>query len=77
IYQTFLTRAGETTERQQLNSTNIRVISSAIPPLRRSWPPRTALLAAGGTFAGLGLGACLAIATGLLGVMRAERKAKN
>ncbi|MBA8900233.1 MULTISPECIES: GumC family protein [unclassified Phyllobacterium] len=77
IYQTFLTRAGETTERQQLNSTNIRVISSAVPPMRRSWPPRTALLAAGGTFAGLGIGAFLAIGVGLLGAMRNDRKTQK
>ncbi|QND50828.1 GumC family protein [Phyllobacterium sp. 628] len=74
IYQTFLTRAGETTERQQLNSTNIRVISTAVPPMSRSWPPRTALLAAGGGFAGAGFGALLAIAMGLLGAVRNERK---
>jgi succinoglycan biosynthesis transport protein ExoP len=76
IYQTFLTRAGETTERQQLNSTNIRVISTAVPPLRRSWPPRTTVLAGGGAFAGLGLGVMLAVGMGLLGAMRDDRKTK-
>lgn len=74
IYQTFLTRAGETAERQLLNSTNIRVISTAIPPVSRSWPPRTVLLAVGGLAAGLGLGAALAACFGLLAALRRARK---
>jgi uncharacterized protein involved in exopolysaccharide biosynthesis len=35
IYNTFLTRSTETHQRQQLDATNIRVISTAIPPIRR------------------------------------------
>lgn len=74
IYQTFLTRAGETAERQLLNSTNIRVISAAIPPASRSWPPRTVLLAAGGLAAGFGFGAALAAGFGLLATLRRVRR---
>lgn len=73
IYQTFLTRSAETTQRQQLDTTNIRVISTAIPPLRRSWPPRTMLLAAGGAFGGCVLGIGLAFMAGYLGEWRRNR----
>ncbi len=75
IYNTFLTRSSETSQRQRLDATNIRVISTAIPPLGRSWPPRTALLAAAGCIAGLCLGLCLALTTGYLGAWRRNRAA--
>ncbi|PRD44306.1 lipopolysaccharide biosynthesis protein [Phyllobacterium phragmitis] len=74
IYQTFLTRAGETAERQQLDTTNIRVISTAVPPLSKSWPPRTILLIAGGAFVGLAIGICLVLAIGLLGAFREDQR---
>ncbi|KXF79575.1 lipopolysaccharide biosynthesis protein [Paramesorhizobium deserti] len=74
IYQTFLTRAGETAERQQLDTTNIRVISTAVPPLSRSWPPRTMLLAVGGAIVGSAIGICLVLALGLFGAIREEQR---
>ena len=70
IYNTFLTRSSETNQRQQLDATNIRVISTAIPPLSRSWPPRTMLLAVAGGIGGFGLGMALALALGYLGAWR-------
>ncbi|WP_293800300.1 GumC family protein [uncultured Bosea sp.] len=71
LYQTFLTRAGETAQRQQIDATDVRVITPATAPLRPSWPPRP-IVAAG---AGLVLG--LLIATGALtglGYLRAVRR---
>ncbi|MCT7376263.1 GumC family protein [Chelativorans sp. EGI FJ00035] len=67
LYETFLSRSQEITERQQINTSNIRVISHAAPPKSRSWPPRTIIILAAGVFIGLllGLGAAL-----LLGLFR-------
>lgn len=70
IYQAFLTRAGEATQREQVDATSVRVISAPVPPEARSYPPRTMLLAAGGLVAGLGLGLGLALALGFLGAYR-------
>lgn len=63
IYEAFLARARQVTEREQIDATNVRVISEAVPPPARSWPPRTLLLAILGAVGGLGLG--LMIATGI------------
>ncbi len=56
VYQSFLVRARQTGEEATLDRTNARVISRAMPPLSRSWPPRGLLLALS-LIAGLGLGA--------------------
>jgi Uncharacterized protein involved in exopolysaccharide biosynthesis len=66
VYETFLARTTQITERQQIDTTNVRVISPAVPPQSRSWPPRTVILAAGGAMAGAGLGIGIALALGLL-----------
>jgi uncharacterized protein involved in exopolysaccharide biosynthesis len=65
IYETHLARAQQITERQQIDTTNIRVISRAIPPNSRSWPPRTAILLIGGAVLGLAIGATAALVLGL------------
>ncbi|MGF6258570.1 GumC family protein [Ensifer sp. ZNC0028] len=65
IYETHLARAQQITERQQIDTTNVRVISRALPPNARSWPPRTVVLLAGGGFLGIVLGISLALALGL------------
>ncbi|TIS55087.1 MAG: lipopolysaccharide biosynthesis protein [Mesorhizobium sp.] len=70
IYESFLSRARQITEREQIDSTNVQVISSAVPPKARSWPPRTALVIGMGAFAGFALGMLLAIAMGILRDMR-------
>jgi len=74
IYNTFLTRSSETSQRQQLDATNIRIISTAIPPISRSWPPKTLVLGAGGGIAGMGLGVVLALGLGYLGAWRRNRE---
>jgi uncharacterized protein involved in exopolysaccharide biosynthesis/Mrp family chromosome partitioning ATPase len=56
IYQAFLVRARETGEQQQIDTKNIRVISKADTPLRRSSPPSSILIALGGLFLGAAAG---------------------
>ena len=60
VYESFLTRARETGEQERIDTKNIRVISPADVPMRRSWPPRNALLFLGALFCGLGAGTGLA-----------------
>ncbi len=70
LYETHLTRAQQITEQQQINTSNIRVISRAMPPQSRSWPPRTLILLAAGAFAGIAIGIGLALLFGILRVLR-------
>ncbi len=70
IYESFLSRARQITEREQIDTTNVRVISTAVPPPGRSWPPRTVLVIGIGAFAGLLLGMGVAIALGIWRDMR-------
>jgi uncharacterized protein involved in exopolysaccharide biosynthesis len=56
VYASFLVRAKETGEQASLDSTNARIITRALRPQQRSWPP-LGLLLAGAAFGGLGLGA--------------------
>jgi polysaccharide biosynthesis transport protein len=59
VYEAFLVRARETGEQERLDTKNIRVISRADTPLRRSFPPSNLLLAVGallfGVIAGSGI----------------------
>lgn len=70
IYESFLARARQVTEQEQLDTTNIRLISTAVPPPARSWPPRTVVVMAAGAVAGLLLGLVLAIGMGVRRDMR-------
>lgn len=73
IYEAYLTRAQQVAERSQLNTSKVRVISPAVAPIARSYPPRTTLLAAGGFIGGLMLGLALAAGLGLLGALMPRR----
>ncbi len=73
LYETHLTRAQQITEQQQINTSNIRVISRAMPPQSRSWPPRTLILLAVGAFAGIAIGVGLALLFGILRALRQEQ----
>ena len=53
VYELFLVRARETGEQERLDTKNIRVISRADPPLRRSFPPSNTLLAVGALLIGV------------------------
>jgi uncharacterized protein involved in exopolysaccharide biosynthesis len=70
VYESFLSRSRQITEREQIDTTNVQVISTAVPPKGRSWPPRTPLMAGLGAFAGFALGMLLAIAMGIVRDMR-------
>ena len=77
IYETYLARAQQVAERQQIDATNVRVISRAVPPKARDWPPRKIVLLAAGAIGGLMLGTALAIWLGLWRFMRAPRRDWN
>lgn len=79
IYQTFLGRARTVAEQQQIDTTNIRVISPPILPDSRSYPPRTLVLVGAGGVAGLVLGGLVAVGLGFLRRTRAvgRRTAQN
>ena len=61
IYETFLARAKTASEQQVIDTTNIRLISRASPPDRKSWPP-TMLILAAALFGGLTFGIAMALA---------------
>jgi uncharacterized protein involved in exopolysaccharide biosynthesis len=64
VYESFLARAHQITEREQIDTTNVRVISTATPPPGRSWPPRTIVMIAIGAFLGFALGMLIALIRG-------------
>jgi uncharacterized protein involved in exopolysaccharide biosynthesis len=68
IYETVLKRSGQTSEEQNLNQSNIRVISPAEAPLKPNGPGKKVLLIAGligGLFGGFALGAGFAVLASL------------
>ncbi|WP_129159856.1 GumC family protein [Bosea sp. Tri-44] len=75
LYQTFLTRAGEAAQRQQIDATDVRVITAAAAPSRSTWPPRPIIAAAAGMALGVLLSAGALLALGYLGELRSGRSA--
>lgn len=65
IYEAFLSRAKQVAEREQIDTTNVRVISPAVPPSDRSWPPKSVVLLIGGAVAGFVFGMMIAVAVGI------------
>jgi len=61
VYEAFLVRARETGEQERLDTKNIRVISPAEAPLRRTFPPSSLLLAIGGMLFGIAAGSGMVI----------------
>jgi uncharacterized protein involved in exopolysaccharide biosynthesis len=61
LYQAFLSRSRETMEASNVDTTNARIITRALPPIQKSWPP-TLLLVLGASFLGLSLSASGALA---------------
>jgi uncharacterized protein involved in exopolysaccharide biosynthesis len=53
VYEQFLSRSREMREQERLDTTNVRILSDAQPPLDRSWPPRRLLMLLGGLLAGM------------------------
>jgi polysaccharide biosynthesis transport protein len=56
VYEAFLSRARETGEQERLDTKNIQVITRALPPLNRSWPPSSAIVALAALFVGIASG---------------------
>ena len=56
VYESFLVRARETGEQEQLDTKNIRIISRADLPLRRSFPPSNTILALAALILGIAAG---------------------
>lgn len=75
IYETFLAKAKTASEQQAIDTTNIRLISRASPPDRKSWPP-TLLIMAVALFGGLTLGVAAALARDSFGA-RSQALAKT
>ena len=69
IYESFLKRSRETSERGNLNPQNVRVISAAEPPLQPAGPSRK-LIAIGGMILGALAGLGIALALGFLEILR-------
>ncbi|GEP10692.1 GumC family protein [Methylobacterium gnaphalii] len=76
VYEAFLVRARETGQQARLDVGNARIITQAVKPLTRSYPPPARTLALLGLAAGLLLGIALALAEDWLKAeMRASRDA--
>ena len=70
IYENFLSRTRQMSEREQLNTNTIRVISEPLPPSSRSSPPGSVTLLILGGIAGLLLGVVLAVGRGIVSDLR-------
>lgn len=70
IYEAFLSRAKQVAEREQIDTTNVRVISTAVPPQARSWPPRTVVMLGAGAIGGFMLAMLIAVGLGIRRDMR-------
>jgi len=73
IYEAFLSRAKQVAEREQIDTTNVRVISTAVPPAARSWPPRTVVMLAAGAAGGFALAMLIAVVLGIRRDLRQPR----
>ncbi|WEZ85861.1 GNVR domain-containing protein (plasmid) [Rhizobium sp. 32-5/1] len=70
IYESFLSRTRQITEREQINTNNVRVISEPLPPSSRSWPPSAIVFLILGGIAGAVLGIGLSLLRGIVSDMR-------
>jgi uncharacterized protein involved in exopolysaccharide biosynthesis len=66
IYEAFLNRARETGELANVDISNASIVTAAIPPVGRSFPPRTIVLAIAGALAGGAIGFGLAVLIDLI-----------
>jgi uncharacterized protein involved in exopolysaccharide biosynthesis len=77
VYEAFLGRAKQITEQEQIDTSNVRVISTAVPPAARSWPPRTVLLILLGAIGGFVVGMLLAVLVGIARDLRRPRRERS
>ncbi len=74
VYENFLSRQGQVTQLEQISTTNVRTISTAVPPPGRAWPPGAVVMAIIGAIGGTLAGIALAIALGLFKDLRGTRR---
>lgn len=74
IYESFISRSRQLIEGEQINTNDIRVISEALPPSGRSWPPRSIVLLLFGGVVGLVLGIGCSLIRGIILDMRSEQQ---
>lgn len=74
VYETYLSRTHQITESQQIDTSNVRVISPAVPPKAKSWPPRTLLLLIFGAVIGFMAGTGIAFLSGFVQHMSETRR---
>jgi uncharacterized protein involved in exopolysaccharide biosynthesis len=77
IYEAFLSRAKQVAEREQIDTTNVRVISTAVPPPARSWPPRTVVMVGVGAVGGFVFAMLIAVVLGIRRDMRQAAPARK
>ncbi len=73
VYQSFLQRARETGEQERVDTTNARIIATAVPPIDKSGPPKR-LIVVGAAAGGFALGLVLALLAELATVMERRRE---
>lgn len=77
IYEAFLSRAKQVAEREQIDTTNVRVISTAVPPAARAWPPRSVVMVGVGAAGGFLLAMLIAVVLGIRRDMRQASPARR
>jgi uncharacterized protein involved in exopolysaccharide biosynthesis len=77
IYEAFLSRAKQVAEREQIDTTNVRVISTAVPPAARSWPPRSVVMVGAGAAGGFVFAMLIAVILGIRRDMRQNAPARR
>jgi uncharacterized protein involved in exopolysaccharide biosynthesis len=65
IYESFLSRVRQVTERERINTDTVRVVTPPVPPSSRSWPPGTAVLFIIGGMIGFMMGLGIAVVRGM------------
>jgi uncharacterized protein involved in exopolysaccharide biosynthesis len=76
VYQSFLQRARETGEQERVDTTNARIISTAVPPIDKSGPPKR-LIVTGAAASGFALGLLLALLAELTAIMEHRRNERH
>jgi uncharacterized protein involved in exopolysaccharide biosynthesis len=76
VYQSFLQRARETSEQERVDTSNVRIITTAIPPLEKIAPQRR-LIVTGAVMGGLALGILLALLSEIASNTREARTWRN
>jgi uncharacterized protein involved in exopolysaccharide biosynthesis len=77
IYEAFLSRAKQVAEQEQIDTTNVRVISTAVPPPARSWPPRSVVMVGAGAAGGFVLAMLIAVILGMRRDLRPATPARR